>query len=73
MSGADADDGFLARWAKRKAKVQGGLADPAKAPPAALSRANSCSDVASPLYQMIAPAIPSRTTACSASRSISGR
>jgi len=38
MSGADADDGFLARWAKRKARVQGGLADPAEARPAALSR-----------------------------------
>ena len=41
MSGADADDGFLARWAKRKARVQGGLADPAEAPPAALSRTSA--------------------------------
>jgi hypothetical protein len=32
---SDADDGFLARWAKRKARVQGGLAEPAEAPPPA--------------------------------------
>jgi len=45
---SDADDGFLARWAKRKARVQGGLAEPAPAPPAARGAPATVAPAATP-------------------------
>ena len=43
---SDGDDGFLARWSRRKARVQSGLAEPAEAP------------VAKPVPGTVAPAAP---------------
>ena len=61
---SDADDGFLARWAKRKARVQGGLAEPAEAPPAPVAaRAATAPQTASNADAAAAASIAASPTA----------